>query len=379
MGADGDYSAYAWYRSVVNAPAAGTYQINLSSADDWVSCFVDGKHMTSADVRSSSRALPVTLKAGPNTIAFLTAHYGRDKLFNYYGPMDGSDAKWKGITGPVTLTKNAGSQQDISAFRWQADGQAPTDANKQAAPGLDTSGPAWADANTSTDVFGGGRIGWAWFRTSLPNVPGPHRRIFFHSIDDSGTVYLNGKQIAANVGLNSDTTISLDSAWKEGGPNVLAVAVQNTGGPGGLTGEVRLDSGLEDGTPITDWKMHGGVAYPAYTSAEWKPLNTGSTGIPTSYHSVFTVTPPGETGPHPVLRASMDGLSRGFMWLNDRNIGRYPETSPINGLYLPESLLRHGRNDLVIFDENGNPPSQVKIFVEDAASRTGEVLKAKLK
>ena len=44
-------------------------------------------------------------------------------------------------------------------------------------------------------------------------------------------------------GLNSDKTLSLDSAWREGGPNVLAVAVQNTGGPGGLTGEVRLEAG----------------------------------------------------------------------------------------------------------------------------------------
>ena len=375
MGADGDDSAYAWYRATINAPAAGTYHLNLSSADDWVSCFVNGKHAASADVRSSPRTLPVMLKAGPNKVAFLTAHYGRDKLFNYYGPMDGPDAKWKGITGPVTLTKSAGTATEINAFRWQADDQAPSDAEKQAAPGLDTSGPAWANADTTTDVFGGGRIGWAWFRATLPNVPGPHRRIFFHSIDDSGTVYLNGKQIAANVGLNSDTTISLDGVWKEGGPNILAVAVQNTGGPGGLTGEVRLEAGLEDGTPIMGWKMHGGVAYPAYTSPDWKPLAAAETaGIPTFYHSTFVVTPPTKTGPHPVLRASMDGLSRGFMWLNGRNIGRYPETSPINGLYLPESLLRSGENDLVIFDEDGNSPASVKIFVEDAASRTGEVL-----
>ncbi len=377
MGADGDYSAYAWYRANVNAPAAGTYQLNLSSADDWVSCFVNGQHAASADVRSSSRALPVVLKAGPNKVAFLTAHYGRDKLFNYYGPMDGPDAKWKGITGPVTLTKSAGITTELNAFRWQADDQAPNDAEKQAAPGLDTSGPAWANADTTTDVFGGGRIGGAWFRTTLPNVAGPHRRIFFHSIDDSGTVYLNGKQIAANVSLNSDTTISLDRVWKEGGPNILAVAVQNTGGPGGLTGEVRLEAGLEDGIPITGWKMHGGVAYSAFTSPDWKPLKTAETaGIPTFYHSTFTVTPPIESGPHPVLRASMAGLSRGFMWLNGRNIGRFPETSPINGLYLPESLLRSGKNDLVIFDENGNAPSSVKIFVEDTASRTGEVLTA---
>ena len=373
MGADGDYGAYAWYRTTINAPAAGTYQINLSAGGDWVSCFVNGKHAASY-LTPATRRLSVDLKAGPNQAAFLTAHYGRDKLFNYYGPMDVIDAK--GITGPVTLTESAGMTTELNAFRWQADDQAPSDAAKQSAPGLDTSGPAWADANTSTDVFGGGRIGWAWFRAVLPNVPGPHRRIYFHSIDDFGTVYLNGKQLGDPIGLNADKTLSLDSAWREGGPNDLAVAVQNTGGPGGITGEVRLEAGQEDGTPITGWKIHGGIAYPAYSSPAWKPLTGSSTGIPTFYHSTFTVTPPSETGPHPVLRASMDGLSRGFMWLNGRNIGRYPEKSPINGLYFPESLLRPGPNNLVIFDEDGNSPASVKIFVEDAASHTGEVLTA---
>ena len=291
--------------------------------------------------------------------------------------MDTIDAK--GIVGPVTLTKNAGKAIELNTFRWQTDDQAPSDSVKQAAPDLDTSGPAWADANTSTDVFGGGRVGWAWFRAKLPEAPGPHRRIYFHSIDDFGTIFLNGKQLAAGIGLNSDTTVSLDPAWREGGPNVLAVAVQNTGGPGGLTGEVRLEVGLADGTPVKNWKMHGGVAYPPYTSPQWKPLSGGSSGIPTFYHAVFAATPPGEAGPHPVLRASMIGLSRGFMWLNGRCLGRYPEKSPINGLYLPESLLRSGKNDLVIFDEDGNVPTGVKIFVEDAASRTGEVLITKMR
>ncbi len=376
MGADGDYSAYAWYRTTINAAAAGTYQINLDAGGDWVSCFVNGRHAASY-LTPATRRLPVALNAGPNKVAFLTAHYGRDKLFNYYDSLETKDAK--GIAGSVTLTKNAGTATELNAFRWQADDQAPSDAAAQAAPGLDTSGPAWADADTTTDVFGGGRIGWAWFRAVLPNVPGPHRRIYFHSIDDFGTVYLNGKQIGDPVGLNSDKTLSLDSAWREGGPNVLAVAVQNTGGPGGITGEVRLEAGLEDGTPITGWKMHGGIAYPAYSAPVWKSLTGGSTGIPTFYHSTFSVTPPGEIGPHPVLRASMDGLSRGFMWLNGRNIGRYPEKSPINGLYLPESLLRPGANNLVIFDEDGNSPAGVKIFVEDAASRTGEVLTTNLR
>ncbi len=379
MGADGDYSAYAWYRTTVTVPAAGDYQLNLSNADDWISCFVNGRHAESVDVRSAPRVFPVTLKAGTNTVAFLAAHYGRDKLFNYYGPLDTSEAKWKGIIGTVTLTKNGGGRQELNAFRWQADDNAPNDAAQKAAPDLDASGAGWQDATTATDVFHE-RVGWAWFRAALPNVPGPHRNLFFQSIDDSGSVYLNGTLLQLNVGLNSNTTLSLDSAWRDSGPNVLAVAVQNTGGPGGLTGEVRLDYGLEDGPSVEGWKMHGGVSYPAYTSPQWKPLQAAAhAGIPTFFHTVFSAVPPGPSGPHPILRVATDGLSQGFVWLNGRNLGRYPEKSPVSGVYLPESILRPGKNDLVIFDEDGNAPSGVKIVVEQAASRTNIVLAAKLK
>ena len=371
MGADGDYGAYAWYRTQVNVPAAGNYQLNLSNADDWVSCFVNGRHTTSADVRSAPRTFPVTLRAGTNTVAFLTAHYGRNKLFNYYDSLQVIDAK--GIIGTVLLTQTGGSQQQLNAFRWQADDHAPADAAQKSAPGLDTSGADWQDASTSTDVFQG-RIGWAWFRTTLPNVPGPHRHLFFQSIDDNGIVFLNGKQVAIDVTLNSNTTVSLDGAWQEGGPNILTVAVQNTGGPGGLTGEVRLDSGLPDGPPVRGWKMHGGETYPAYTAPAWKPYTGVNSGIPTFYHTVFSVVPPGPGGPHPILRATTAGLSHGFVCLNGRNLGRYPEISPVDGVYLPESLLKPGKNDLVIFDEEGSSPASVKIVVENAASRTGRVL-----
>ena len=376
MGADGDYSAYAWYRTAVSVPAAGTYQINLTTAADWVSCFVNGKP-ASTYRNPAPKRLPVELKSGVNTLAFLTAHSGRDKLFNYYGPMDLIDAK--GISGLVTLSKPMPADQEINAFRWQADDQAPGDFAKQAAPDLDTKGAGWTDADTSTDVFHD-RIGWAWFRAALPNATGPGRRLFFHSIDDKGEVFLNGKLLNDSVGLNADVFVPLDSAWRDGGPNILAVAVQNTGGPGGMTGEVRLESGIAGGTDITHWKMHGGISYPAYASPSWKPAQAGGpSGIPTFYHAAFTATPPGESGPHPVLRVSTYTLSRGFVWLNGRNLGRYPEKSPVDGVYLPESILRSGKNDLVIFDEDGNNPSGVKILVEDAASRTGIVLTAAAK
>ena len=380
MGADGDISAYAWYRARVSVLTAGTYQVSLSDAGDWLTCFVNGKRQASSDVQTRyqtpvPRSLTVHLKAGPNTLAFLTAHYGRNKLFNYYGPLDEIDAK--GISGTVSLTTTAPQAIPVNRFRWRADDKAPDDAAQFAAPGLAATGADWQDATTTTDAFKG-RVGWAWFRTTLPNVPGPHRRIHFNSIDDNGTVYLNGKKLADGVGVNAGRDISLDNAWRDNAPNVLAVAVQNTAGAGGLLGDITLTGGVADGIPVRGWRMRGGVTPPSATAAIWQPLaGNRAADAPTFYHTTFNATPPADAGPHPILRATFAGLSRGFFWLNSRCLGRYPEKAPIDSIYLPESLLRPGENSLVVFDEDGNSPAQVKIIVETAASRVGAVLAPK--
>ncbi len=58
------------------------------------------------------RHLTVKLNAGANTLAFLAAHNGRNKLYNYYGPMDTIDAK--GISGTVTLSSPPSQAVDIT-------------------------------------------------------------------------------------------------------------------------------------------------------------------------------------------------------------------------------------------------------------------------
>ena len=211
-----------------------------------MTCFVNGQRAGSSDSRQRfqtpvQRHLTVKLNAGANTLAFLTAHNGRNKLYNYYGPMDTIDAK--GISGTVALSSPASQAVDITQFRWQADDQGMADAAKMAAPGLDTTGADWHDATTSTDVFNR-RVGSAWFRATLPTVPGPNRRLHFNSIDDMGQIFLNGKQIASNIGINAWADIALGDSWNENGPNVLAVTVQNIAGAGGILGRVTLQGNI---------------------------------------------------------------------------------------------------------------------------------------
>jgi beta-galactosidase len=58
------------------------------------------------------------------------------------------------------------------------------------------------------------------------------------------------------------------------------------------------------------------------------------------------------------------------VWLNGHNLGRYPEKVPVDGEYLPECWLNPGQNTLIVFDEDGNLPTQTHLRIEEAASRT---------
>ena len=75
-------------------------------------------------------------------------------------------------------------------------------------------------------------------------------------------------------------------------------------------------------------------------------------------------------GPRPIYRLSTKGLTRGSVWLNGHNLGRYPEKIKIDGIYLPECWLKDGANEAVVFDEEGTvPPESVHLWCEQAASR----------
>lgn len=359
MGADGDTGAYAWYRSTLKVPKTGTYTLRFTDGGDWASVFVGGKHIADGTVKAG---VPLTLPAGTYPLAVLTTHYGRPKLFGYLGPLDTIEAK--GLRGPVIL--DAGTAQGTVLTSWRV--QAEAGANI-AAPPTDTTGTGWADGTTGPDIFGG-RSGYAWYVTTLPATAGPQNRLRFENVDDNAAVFLNGKQIATHEGWGQLFTVPLNAAWHTGGPNVLAVRVQNTDGGGGIQGAVALQTvSSGDETPVTGWKMHGGIVEPGRLTGWQAGAVPTADGSPAFYRAAFSGGLPTPTGPHPILRVTTSGLSHGFIWLNGHNLGRYPEKIPVNGLYLPEPWLKAGRNEVVIFDEQGKTPAGVTLTVEQAASR----------
>ncbi len=91
MGADGDNSAFAWYRATVDLKAAGRGTLHFMGKADDIVVLVNGK-------RYDGEAEFVK---GKNQIAVLASHRGRQKAFNYLGTLN--DYHRKGLFGPVQL------------------------------------------------------------------------------------------------------------------------------------------------------------------------------------------------------------------------------------------------------------------------------------
>lgn len=374
MGADGYNGAYAWYRTTLQVTKAGLYTLHFADGGDWLDVFVNGQKVAESSILPRTdnpvpRDLEVSLPMGKATLAVLTAHYGRPKRFSYLGPLDTVDVK--GLKGPVTLLEGGLQGSPVQSWFWVT-----TTALSPAPTSLQ--GDHWQPAQIGQDLFQG-RLGYIWEVAVLPNLPGAHHILHFENVDDNGEVFLNGQKLLLHKGWGSPFDVDLDPAWNKSGTNFLAVRVQNLDGPGGIMGPVTLRVQQSDAVwPVQNWAMRGGVQEAQRAAGPWQPWPAEkATHVPTFYRTTFFTLPPKALGPHPILRFSTKGLSRGFVWLNGYNLGRYPEKVPVDGYYLPECWLRPGKNELIVFDEEGNAPQQAHLWVEMAASRVSYRLLSK--
>lgn len=372
MGADGDASAYAWYRTRFSAPQNGTYRLSVASLKDRAQVWLDGACVRAANVRNNG--VVMDLKAGAHTLAIFAAHDGRPKLFNYIGPLDSADPK--GVVGPAALSQNS-EGSEVSAWRFK---RVATEADKTAPPAGDAAG--WEAASIGADVFGK-KAGAAWFQAALPDVEAKQRALHFESVDEDATVFVNGQKIGAHKGWGQAFDVPVGAAWKEGGLNTLSVLIENSDGVGGIDKAVTLVP-LQFGAPVSGWAMRGGPGdalaadgYSPLTVAAKASTEASTWGSPKFYRATFNA--PAYALGGTVWRVQMTQMSHGFVWLNGHNLGRYPERVPIEGIYLPNAWLRVGANSLVVFDEEGLAPTQVRIAAEKAASRDEEPWSAPLK
>lgn len=114
-------------------------------------------------------------------------------------------------------------------------------------------------------------------------------------------------------------------------------------------GPALLDrKGITEGVTVNDQYQFGWEVYPLLlndlSKLQFSPLKSASQAQPTFYKAIFQVDEPADTF------LALPGWTKGVVWLNGFNLGRYWERGPQKTLYVPAPLLRRGENKLIVFE-----------------------------
>lgn len=114
----------------------------------------------------------------------------------------------------------------------------------------------------------------------------------------------------------------------------------------GIDGKVMLD-----GKELTGWAHQG---YPLESLSPWEAMSMiPPRRGPYRYQATFEVTTPGDTF------LDMRNFTKGFVWVNGRNLGRFWRIGPQQTLFLPGVWLKPGSNQIVVLDEADNVEKRV--------------------
>ncbi|UKS25267.1 beta-galactosidase [Paenibacillus sp. HWE-109] len=108
----------------------------------------------------------------------------------------------------------------------------------------------------------------------------------------------------------------------------------------GITEGVRMNNQF-----LFDWTIYPlPLDNPASIPFGRQAVEVEGQARPTFYRGEFTVEEAGDTF------VRLDAWSKGVVWINGFNLGRYWEQGPQKTLYLPAPLLKKGRNEIIVFE-----------------------------
>ncbi|WP_121811078.1 beta-galactosidase [Mucilaginibacter kameinonensis] len=360
MGADADVTADAWYRTTLNIPSNGKYTLQVKGGGRG-QAFIDGK--PAAKWKLNDNELTLNLTKGKHTLAVFAAHDGRDKLAAYLGPIDEVDSK--GLFGKALIKKGGPFISELGD--WYFAKASKKDDVKQGPPAFDTS--VYKKYKIGNDVFNL-KEGYAWFHTTIPQQPAGTAKIqvLFKSVDENATVFINGKQVIHHDGWNQPFEVNITDAEILKHPVDLTVFIENYSNEGGIDQPVKINA-IGDATAVTNWQLKGGPG-DALAAQGWTKPDAAKQmkNAPLFYRTTFSLPP--SNGDTFIWRFDPEGLGHGSVWVNDHNLGRYPEKLDMKSLYIPECWLKPGLNQVVVYDEDGDSINKTRIVAEEAAGRS---------
>ncbi len=333
----GRYTGYGLYRVRFSSREAKTISLFFTKYGDRIKIFCNGEYGGTFGRGARKDPISVNVKKGANELIFLVDNMGR---YNY----SLSVGELKGIYGPVfTESKSINPVWTVKAaesFKFAPD-------------------KAW-----DSEVYGcGGELLKVWpnpgvskrtFMRAEASFEGARGRRYFTQfiLNDyaNKSVFVNGKQIyyARNSHITGGIVeLEITKFVREG---VNLVELYFEGSNADFLKNCRLTE--------CSGELSGKIAFAPFEplskgkNIRLKPLKIWKTNFKLGW-------------PDFPVRLRMDGMGKGQIYLNGINIGRYWQPKPQRDYYLPEPWLK-GRNEIVIFEEEGNSPGEVCLVYDSS-------------
>ncbi|MFH1737999.1 MAG: beta-galactosidase [bacterium] len=242
----------------------------------------------------------------------------------------------------------------------------------------------------------GSHCGYAWYRCWTEENRAVEREITFSALADRAVIYVNGRHVHTTTEPPEDRRVQPSATVRvrlRKGVNLIAVLSDNLG-------HVKGDWQLGD-TRKDDLKMHDdhkGLIGPVYLSGqemhfwrfrdrlegeqlgrpeghgEWKRLPRGVKGTLRWFKADFNLSAAElHLGTQAPLRIRVEGLTKGVLWVNGKDLGRYWTVNGHLEYYVPTPWLQK-QNTLVLFEEGTGNPRDVR-FVFDRNATSASVVK----
>ena len=334
---------YGWYRALISASAAWPAETTLAAPwlADRATLFVDGVQVGVLGVSPGGPRLALPLRPGPGAhdLRLLVDNLGR---FNY----GSNTGERKGLLDTLYW---GGVQEDISGgwvALWQEAGFA-GEALANARPAHVR--PDAADVHLGHFPFSGPDV---WLLREIQALAGQRAVITLTGDRNPGALFVNGQAVARFSRHYGGGYIHQDiTAQLQPGRNVLALHIQDYGGLPWRASLLRFDPAQ---ALDAAWSFRPGVR--PSSAGHFPPSPAGSL----SFWRCRFAHDPAAHGARP-FKLDMQGMTKGQIWLNGRNVGRYWQIGPQQFYKLPASWLQD-QNELLLLDEGGASPGQVSVL-----------------
>ena len=264
-----------------------------------------------------------------------------------------------------------------SIENWQS---APADEEAQS----DFDDAAWLRMYTPTSrVLLGDKAGYAWYRATIHSERERDAALTLTALADRALLFVNGEFVATSATpaeeRNADPSLTAQVRLKPGA-NTVSVLSDNLGhlkgawqfrgrpleeDKKGLFGDVLLDYS----EAVNDWAFRPQIGWEAAPGEiAWGVV--GPDRRPMRYFRATFFLAAGELDvPDRELIAHLDGLGKGVLYVNGRNLGRYWCINGHTRYYVPKCWLRE-HNELVLFEETDATPEGIRLAWDQHAIAT---------